>query len=312
MNKSGENWDLARAFLAVLEAGSLSGAAHRLGLTQPTVGRQVEEFETRLGVSLFTRSRHGVKPTQAALDLLPHVETMAAAMAALRRSASGEAAQERGTVRLTASEFMGGAVLPPMLTRFHEAHPHIALELVLSDRIEDLLRHAADIAVRMVRPTQAALVARHVGPVPISLYAHRDYIARCGMPTTMTQLSAHTIIGFDADPWGTGMLAARSTPVSRDIFNLRTDSGLAQFEALRAGYGIGGCQEAFARRHPELMPVMHGDFRIMLDCWVVMHENLRTSRRVRLLFDHLVAELTTYIKPEEARATRVPAGSHPI
>ncbi len=123
MNKAAENWDLTRAFLAVLEAGSFSGAAHSLGLTQPTVGRQVEEFETRLGVPLFTRSRHGVKPTQAALDLLPHAETMAAAMAALRRSASGEAAQERGTVRLTASEFMGAAMLPAMLTRFHEVAP---------------------------------------------------------------------------------------------------------------------------------------------------------------------------------------------
>ncbi len=142
--------------------------------------------------------------------------------------------------------------------------------------------------------------------MPISLYAHRDYIVRHGMPTGMAQLSAHTIIGFDADPWGADMLAAQSRPVSRDMFNLRTDSDLAQLEALRAGYGIGGCQEAFARRHPELVPVMHGDFRLMLDCWVVMHENLRTSRRVRLLFDHLVAELTAYLKPEEARATRVP------
>jgi DNA-binding transcriptional LysR family regulator len=302
MNKTGENWDLARAFLAVLDAGSLSGAAHSLGLTQPTVGRQVEEFETQLGVPLFTRSRHGVKPTQAALDLRPHVETMAAAMAALRRSASGEAAQARGTVRLTASELMGAAVLPPILTRFHEAYPHIALELVLSDRIEDLLRHAADIAVRMVRPSQSALVARHIGQVPISLYAHRDYIARHGMPTTIAQLLTHTIIGFDADPWGANMLAAQSRPVSRDIFNLRTDSGLAQFEALRAGYGIGGCQDALARRYPDLVPVLEGDFRIMLDCWLVMHEDLRTSRRVRLLFDHLAVELTAYLKPGRKHA----------
>ncbi len=304
MNQTGGDWDLARAFLAVLEAGSLSGAARNLGLTQPTVGRQVAEFEARLGVPLFTRSRHGVKPTQAALDLRPHAETMAAAMTALRRSASGEAAQARGTVRLTASEFMGAAVLPPMLTRFHEAHPHIALELVLSDRIEDLLRHAADIAVRMVRPSQAALVARHIGPVSISLYAHRDYIARHGMPTSMAQLRTHTIIGFDADPWGNAMLADQSPPASRDMFKLRTDSGLAQLEALRAGYGIGGCQEALARRQPELVPVLHEDFRLMLDCWVVMHEDLRTSRRVRLLFDHLVAELTAYLKPEDTRAGR--------
>jgi DNA-binding transcriptional LysR family regulator len=296
MNQGAENWDLARAFLAVVRAGSLSGAARALGLTQPTVGRQVEEFEAQLGVPLFTRSRHGVKPTQAALDLVPQVETMAAAMAALRRAASAESEAARGTVRLTASELMGAAVLPPMLTRFHEAHPGVAIELVLSNRIEDLLRHEADIAVRMVRPDQAALVARHIGPVPISLYAHRGYAARHGLPKSLEELGRHTLIGFDASPWGTAYLAEQGVSVTRDRFNLRTDSDLAQLAALRAGYGIGGCQEALARGDPDLVAVMPGAFRLMLDCWLVMHEDLRTSRRVRLLFDRLAAELTAYLQ----------------
>lgn len=292
---STENWDLARGFLAVVNSGSLSGAARALGLTQPTVGRQIEEFERQLGVPLFTRSRHGVKPTQAALDLRPHVETMAAAMAAMKRAASGEAEEPRGTVRLTASEFMGAAVLPPMLAQFHAAHPGVAIELVLSNRLSDLLRHEADIAVRMVRPAQAALVARHIGAVPISLYAHRDYIARHGMPNNLDEVARHTLIGFDADPWGAGIIAAKGVPVMRDQFNLRTNSDLAQFAALLAGYGIAGCQDALARRHPELVPVVPGKFQIMLDCWLAMHEDLRHLRRVRLLFDHLAAGLTAYL-----------------
>ena len=296
MNKTAENWDLARAFLAVAEAGSLSGAARALGLTQPTVGRQIAEFEAQLGVPLFTRSRHGVRPTQAALDLKPHVETVAAAMAAMRRAASGEAGEARGTVRLTASEFMGAAVLPPVLARFHDKHRGIAIELALSNRITDLLRHEADIAVRMVRPDQGALVARHIGRLPISLYAHRDYVARRGMPTTLEELTTHAVIGFDADPWGARALAAQGVPVTRDMFTLRTDSDIAQLEALRAGYGIGGCQDAFARRDPNLVRVMPGALDIALDCWLVMHEDLRDSRRVRLLFDHLAAELTAYLK----------------
>lgn len=302
MNQLAENWDLARTFLAVVETGSLSGAARALGLTQPTVGRQIEEFETVLGVPLFTRSRHGVKPTQAALDLKPHVETMAAAMAALKRAASGEAEETRGTVRLTASEFMGAAVLPPMLARFQDTHRGIAIELVLSNRITDLLRHEADIAVRMVPPDQAALVARHIGPLPISLYAHRDYIARRGMPMTLEELTTHAVIGFDADPWGARMLAAQGAPVTRDFFKLRTDSDMAQLAALRAGYGIGGCQDAFARRDPDLVPVLPGTLDIALDCWLVMHEDLRESRRVRLLFDHLAAALTAYLKPGDNAA----------
>jgi len=296
MTNGPDNWDLARAFLEVVRAGSLSGAARSLGLTQPTIGRQIAEFEARLGVPLFTRSRHGVKPTQSALDLVPHVETMASAMAALRRAASGEATEARGTVRLTASELMGAAVLPPMLTRFHEAHPGIVIELVLSNRIENLLKHEADIAVRMVRPEQTALVARHIGPVPLSLYAHRSYLARHGVPATWDAVAAHTAIGFDASPWGVEFLAAQGMPVTRDFFKLRTDSDLAQLAALRAGYGIGGCQDALARRDPDLVPVMPGAFRMMLDLWLVMHEDLRTSRRVQLLFQHLTEELTAYLK----------------
>jgi DNA-binding transcriptional LysR family regulator len=296
MNQPIENWDLVRILQAVLRSGSLSAAARELGLTQPTIGRQVAALEAALNVPLFTRSRHGLKPTQAALDLVPHLETMAAAMAAMRRAASGEAATARGTVRLTASEFLGAAVLPPILARFHQSHPAIAIELVLSNRIENLLRHEADIAVRMVAPEQAALVARHIGPVPVSLYAHRDYIARRGMPATAAELATHTLIGFDADPWGAGVLAAQRTPITRDMFKLRTDSDMAQFEALRAGFGIGGCQEALARHDPNLVPVMPGALDVTLDCWVVMHEDLRASRRVRLLFDHLAGELTTYLK----------------
>lgn len=295
MNKPIQNWDLVRTFQAVLRSGSLSAAARELGVTQPTVGRQIAAFEAALGVPLFTRSRHGLKPTAAALDLVPHIETVASAMAALRRTASGEAASARGTVRLTASELMGAAVLPPMLARFHQSHPGIAIELVLSNRIENLLRHEADIAVRMVRPEQGALVTRHIGPVPVSLYAHRDYLARRGMPATPAQLAAHTLIGFDADPWGAGVLAAQGTPITRDMFKLRTDSDLAQLEALRAGYGIGGCQDALARRDGNLIPVMPGTLDLALDCWLVMHEDLRASRRVRLLFDHLAGELTHYL-----------------
>ena len=295
MKKAVDDWDLYRAFLAVIRSESLSGAARTLGLTQPTIGRQIEALEKQLGVPLFTRSRGGLKPTQAARDLVPHVETMASAVAAVRRAASGEAEEERGAVRLTASELMGAEVLPPMLARFHEAHPGIAIELMLSNRIENLLRREADIAVRMVRPEQGALIARHIGPVPISFYAHRDYVARHGLPQSLAEVAGHTLIGFDAAPWAMGFLAAQGLAVTRDMFSLRTDSDLAQLAALRAGYGIGGCQQALARRDSALVPVLHNQVRLALDLWLVMHEDLRQSRRVRLLFQHLAGELSAYL-----------------
>ena len=107
---------------------------------------------------------------------------MAAAAAALARAASGEAAADRGAVRVTASEIVGVEVLPPMLAAFHAAHPGIAIELALTNRTQDLARRDADIAVRMVRPTQEALVAKKLGRIGLGLHAHRRYLDKHGMP----------------------------------------------------------------------------------------------------------------------------------
>ncbi len=296
MAKPEPGWELYRSFLAVLRQGSLSAAARRLRLTQPTLGRHVAMLEAALGVALFTRSPGGLQPTPAALALRSHADAMEAAAEALRRAASGEAEEERGTVRLTASEIMGAEVLPAMLARFRERHPQVALELVLNNRNEDLLRREADIALRMVRPRQAALIARRIGKVGIGLYAHRRHIKGFGLPQDLEDLSRHPIIGFDRDDSAWRSLGATGLPVRRDIFAFRSDSDLAQLAALRAGLGIGGCQHGIARRERDLVPVLPRTVRFSLEMWLAMHEDLRASRRVRLLFDHLAATLADYAR----------------
>ena len=156
MDTHAPSWDLYRSFLAVLRTGSLSAAARSVALPQPTIGRQVNELEKALGVTLFTRSRNGLTATDAALELRAHAEGLEARVAALLRSASGRSAT-RGVVRISASEVVGAEVLPPILASLHEAHPELVIELVLTNKNEDLLNREADIAVRMVRPTQQAL-----------------------------------------------------------------------------------------------------------------------------------------------------------
>ena len=146
--------------MAALRAGSLSGAARALKLTQPTVGRHIDELENALGSVLFTRSQHGLEPTDAAVELAPHAEAMAASAGALMRAASGTLHVIGGTVRLSASEVFAVEVLPPMLASLREQHPRLALELVASDQVRDLLRRDVDLAVRNVRPTQTGLVAK--------------------------------------------------------------------------------------------------------------------------------------------------------
>ena len=291
-----------RTFVEVARDGSLSGAARRLGLTQPTVGRHIDALEAALGLALFTRSPRGLTPSPAALALAPHVEAMAASAGALVRTASGEAAADRGTVRVTASEIIGSEVLPAIIAAFHDAHPGITVELALTNRTEDLARRDADIAVRMVRPTQKGLVARRIGAARIGLYAHRDYLTRFGMPRSLADLPNHCVIGFDRDDRSFRAAGEISRRLTREDFGFRTDSDIAQLAALRAGVGIGGCQENIARRTPELVPVLPNALQYALEVWLVMHANLKATRRVRLLFDHLAVGLTDYVKGRSRNA----------
>lgn len=298
MDRTEAGWDLYRTFLAVARDGSLSAAGRRLGLTQPTVGRHIEALESTLGASLFIRSSRGLLPTPAGRGLVPHAEAMAAAAAALHRAASAEARGEAGTVRLTASEIVGHEVLPAILADFCSAHPRIVVELVLSNRNEDLLRRDADVAVRMARPTQKALVARRIGTVKLGLFAHRRYAERFGLPEAPEDLPGHRWIGFDRDAQGSRPIGVTPVPLRREQFSFRCDSGPTQIAALRAGIGIAGCHVNIARRDPDLIPVLEKAFTFNIEMWLAMHEDARSTLRIRLLFDFLARGLATYAKGE--------------
>ncbi|MDP1631343.1 MAG: LysR family transcriptional regulator [Caulobacter sp.] len=290
------DWTLYASFREVMRQGSLSAAARALGLTQPTLGRHVAALEAGLGAVLFTRSPQGLIPTSAALELLPRVEEMHAAAQAAARAISGEPGGERGVVRLTASEIIGGVVLPPILATFREQHPGVIIELALTNRNEDLLRRDADIAVRMIRPRQAALVARRIGAVPIGLYAHRRYAEAHGLPHTVEQLADHPLIGFDRDDSAGQALANDGIKIARETFAFRSDSDLAQLAALRAGFGIGGCQRGIAATDRDLLPVLPQIVRFDLEMWLAMHEDQRTVSRVQMVFRHLTESLRAYIR----------------
>ena len=174
-----------------------------------------------------------------------------------------------------------------------QARDGFVIELLLSNRSEDLLRREADIAVRMVRPTQAALVARKIGVVHLGLHAHPRYVTAHGLPRDRVELSRHAIIGFDKAP-SVRRLDKVGIDLSRDLFAFRCDSDYGQYAALRAGFGLGFCQRGLARRDG-LVPVLPKLLAFELGVWVVMHKDLRGTRRMRLMFDHLAAHLGAYI-----------------
>ena len=289
------NWEWYRTFLSVYEAGSLSGAGRALGLTQPTVGRHIDSLETALGLRLFTRTYDGYAPTEAAAQLQPYAASVAATASALRRVASSIGAGVRGTVRITASAVIGIEVLPPVLATLRAAHPVLVVELVLSNAVDDLLRREADIAVRMVRPTQDALVAKRIGTIEIGLFAHHRYLDAHGTPDSMAALAGHALIGYDQETAPVRAWLDRFPAFARAGLALRCDSDVAQLGAIRAGVGIGWCQVGLAARDPGLVRLLADDCSLPLETWVAMHEDLRASPRCAATFAALAAGLHDYL-----------------
>jgi DNA-binding transcriptional LysR family regulator len=295
MDVNGPGWELWRTFDAVMREGSLSSAARALGLTQPTAGRHIAELEANLSTgALFTRSARGLQPTEAARALAPHAAAMAAAAAALVRTASAPADAAAGVVRISASEVVGAEVLPPILAALHAVRPKLTLELLLTNAPSDLLRRDADLAIRMTQPKQQALLAKSVGRVRLGFYAHRNYLARTKPIRSAADLAHHALIGFDRD--AASLRSVNAVWPDLPAFTLRTDNQLAQVAAVRAGFGIGVVQDPIASRDSALLPVLRERFTAHLPVWIVMHEDLRSTHRMRIVFDALVEGMAAHVR----------------
>jgi DNA-binding transcriptional LysR family regulator len=288
------DWDSYRSLLAVLDEGSLSGAARALGLTQPTIGRHIEAIEAALKRPLFLRSQRGLTPTETAQALRPYAEALRANAEALVRAASRSEGDIEGAVRITASEVIAAEVLPHILADHAERHPRLSFDVEGSNRNADLLSRAADIAVRMARPQQQNLLAVRVGKVELGLHAAPGYIARRGLLATLKDIGGHRMSGFDREtPYIRGFLQSQSLP-ERSAFAYRTDNDLASIGAIRAGFGIGICQCGIARREGwvRLLPQV---VSLTLETWIVMHEDLKANPACRATFDALADGMRAYI-----------------
>ena len=281
------DWALVRSFLAVLDAGSLMGAARRLNAQQPTLSRHVAELEAQLGTPLFERTGRGVTPTAAALAIADAARQMEAGALTLSRSLNTARNAETGTVRITTSEVAATWLLPPLLAQLQAQEPGIAVELVASNQLTNLLRREADIAVRMVRPAQASLVARKLGEIPIIAAAHRDYLARFGTPKRPEDLAGHRLIGFDRDDGILKGFAQMGMPLTREHFALRTDAQIAYGQLVAAGAGIGFVAQYNLRHWPGVVALLPQLAIPPLPCWLAVHREIRASRLVRRVYDFL-------------------------
>ena len=280
------DWTLMRSFLAVLERGSLLAAARHLGSSQPTLGRHVAELERQLGMVLFERTGRGLVPTQVALSIAGQARAMADSADAIGRILTGQSKQLAGTVRITAVQTVAVHLLPAILARLRAREPGIAIEVVASNAISNLLRREADIAIRMVRPDQGSLITRHIADSTVGAYAHEDYLRRRGVPLTPADLLQHDLIGFDQGDLIIRRLQEIGLSIARDGFVIRSDDHLVLWEALRAGLGIGFAGVWLGDKETGVQRVLPG-LALAMPIWLTVHREIRSSARIRAVYNFL-------------------------
>lgn len=286
----GFDWNQVRAFLATAEEGSLSAAARALGQTQPTLSRQVSGLEQDLGVVLFERGPRTMTLTAAGRDLLVHVRAMGEAAASLSLLAAGRSHAVEGQVTITCTDMIAAYLLPPVLAEIRTVAPGVMLEVLPANEVRDLTQREADIAIRHLAPEQETLFARRLPDAAAHLYGADAYLKRRGTPTSVADLPRHDFIGLAPIVRFLPAVQAQM-PLGPEHFRIATGTGIAALEMVRAGLGLSILPRHAVASFPDLRPLLTDLVRFPFPTWVVTHRELHTSRRIRLVFDAVVAAL---------------------
>lgn len=284
------DWNRTRAFLVTADEGSFSAAARALGSTQPTVGRQVAALEEDLGVTLFERVGRGLQLTATGLELVEHVRTMADAALRFSRVAAGQSLSLDGPVRISAGEIIAAHYLPEMVMQIRSQHPGIQIEIIGSNEVSDLSRREADIAIRNFRPSQPDLVARKVRDDVGYFYATPDYLASIGEPATLEALTGAEFVAFFPDEF-IGFLNALGLPLERRNLAYVSPNQHVQWALVTRGAGIGVMMGEIGDADPRVVRVLPEALQVPVPMWLTSHREVRTSRRVRVVFDALAEAL---------------------
>jgi DNA-binding transcriptional LysR family regulator len=285
------DWDDLRSFLAITRHGNLSAAARSLRVSQTTMGRRLETLHTRVGARLLQKTPTGFVLTPAGERVLSNVERMELEALSIERAITGEDTKIAGEVRITTVDTFGAQVITPLLKGLIERHPELRIELITDTRSLSLSRREADIALRLAEFEQHEAVVRHVGDMAFAPYASRDYLKRCGRPDFSAGAPGHTSVTLQDDlallPEAKRL--AELAPGARVA--LRTNSRDAHLQAALAGYGIVMLPCYLSAGHSQLVELTAAGDRLVRGIWLGVHRDTRHVPRMRLVLDHLTAEL---------------------
>ena len=292
------DWNHIRAFHATAETGSLSAAARKIGLTQPTLSRQVAALEVELSVTLFERIGRKLVLTQTGLALLQHVRAMGEAANSVALSAGGRSQEISGRVSISATDTYAAYVLPAIVERIVAEAPQITVVIISSNSFSDLHRREADIAIRHARPEQPGLIGRHLHDTSANFYASRDWVARNGMPRVPSDLARAGVIGFDDAERYAAYLRDIDIPITAGDFRLVSENSVVVWEMVKRGMGISAMLREVGDATPGMVRLLPDLDPIRVPVWLVSHRELHTSRRIRMVHDILAEELERILQAD--------------
>ena len=285
------DWNHIRSFLATAEEGTLCAAAKALGLTQPTLSRQVYALESKLKLTLFERVGQRLVLTETGVELLDHARKMGDEALQFSLAATGQSQQLEGSVIVSASELTATYVLPKILAKIRKEEPGINIEVVVTNDASDLKRREADIAIRGFHPKQNDLIAKKIGEEVIWLYGTPEYLQQFPVVTDLSELKDIQIIGFDNINMMIELLNKQGWALTPKNFSLITSFQPLQVELCKQSQGVMFMPEDLSHREPSFIKAFENmGPTLLLDIWLVCHQELRTSLRVRKVFDFIAAE----------------------
>ncbi|MFA7436993.1 MAG: LysR family transcriptional regulator [Castellaniella sp.] len=282
------DWDAIRYFIEVARTQRASAAAQRLGVQHSTVTRRIRLLEQALGVTLFEKSRaSGFTLTEDGQRLLAYAEPVESALLAAQETLSGAAQSLSGHVRIGSTEGFGSIILTPLLVDFQRRHPDMTLDILPVPRFISLSKREADIAIALERPQRGPYLCTKLTDYTLKLYASRDYLARHAAIRQHGDLGRHTFIGYVDELLFSDRLRYLDDLVQASRVTFRSTSILAQYHASLGGQGLAILPCFLAAQDPRLQPVLEDEIHISRSFWMYCHEDLRHTRRVMALWNHL-------------------------
>ena len=292
------DWNLLRSFCAIFESGTLTAAARICGITQPSMGRHLRELEAVIGETLFVRLPGKLQPTARAEALFETLAPIRSAVRDAQLSFHETHGAVSGVVRVAVAPVYAQSVVPNMLASLLAAHPELEIELSVSNQIDNLLRREADIAVRLMRPEQDALIAQKVGDTEMGLFSHESYLARFGEPTSFSIPNGAFIVGFDREPLAIAPSIRGVAQPSVPRFRFRSDSMMARHAMVECGAGVGMYCVDVAATIPGLKRIFADHISLPKEVWLCAHDEMKRSARMRLVWEQLATELAArFAKP---------------